>query len=60
MYFQNLVYFTKYMKVYDLLAEYDSIVLILARLMFLDAVIRVRSRRRGRPKSRLDQRDGNV
>ena len=33
-YFKNLMYFTKYMKVYDLFAEYDFIVLTLAPFCF--------------------------
>ena len=34
LYFENLVYFTEYMKVYELFAEYDLFVLTLAPLCF--------------------------
>ena len=33
-YLENLVYFTKYMKVYELFAEYDFVILTLASLCF--------------------------
>jgi len=35
LYFKNLVYFTNYMKVYELFAEYDLFVLTLASYVFV-------------------------
>ncbi len=35
LYFENLVYFTKYMKVFELFAEYDLFVLTLAPYVFV-------------------------